>query len=177
MHHGITAQTQPANHRALAAVCFSGAAVRRRPDTPGFLAIGEAKPVFLLPLCLAVAVREGEYPGAFFGAGAGLLWDFTSGRVVGLLALSLLVLCFASAVLIRLYLRISRLNFALVVSLCAVLVLSEDFLFYDLMRGYSGLAARYLTVTLPTAVFTGVVSPLILLAVDEIGRASCRERV
>ena len=99
--------------------------------TPGFLAIGEAKPVFLLPLCLAVAVRAGEYPGAFFGAGAGLLWDFTSGRVVGLLALSLLVLCFASAVLIRLYLRISRLNFALVVSLCAVLVLSEDFLFYD----------------------------------------------
>ena len=69
--------------------------------TPGFLAIGEAKPVFLLPLCLAVAVREGEYPGAFFGAGAGLLWDFTSGRVVGLLALSLLVLCFASAVLGR----------------------------------------------------------------------------
>ena len=50
----------------------------------------------------------------------------------------------------------------------AVLVLSEDFLFYDLMRGYSGLAARYLTVTLPTAVFTGVVSPLILLAVDAI---------
>ena len=96
------------------------------------------------------------------------MWDFTSGRVVGLLALSLLVLCFASAVLIRLYLRISRLNFALVVSLCAVLVLSEDFLFYDLMRGYSGLAARYLTVTLPTAVFTGVVSPLILLAVDAI---------
>ena len=36
------------------------------------------------------------------------------------------------------------------------------------MRGYSGLAARYLTVTLPTAVFTGVVSPLILLAVDAI---------
>ena len=28
--------------------------------TPGFLTIGEAKPVFLLPLCLAVAVREGE---------------------------------------------------------------------------------------------------------------------
>ena len=52
--------------------------------------------------------------------------------------------------------------------LCAVLVLSEDFLFYDLRRGYSGLAARYLTVTLPTAVFTGVVSPLILLAVDAI---------
>ena len=69
--------------------------------TPGFLAIGAAKPVFLLPLCLAVAVREGEYPGACFGAGVGLLWDFTSGRVVGLLALSLLVLCFASAVLGR----------------------------------------------------------------------------
>ena len=136
--------------------------------TPGFLAIGEAQQLFLMRRCRAVGVRGGNFPGSFFGAGAALLWDFTSGRVVGLLALSLLVLCFASAVLIRLYLRISRLNFALVVSLCAVLVLSEDFLFYDLMRGYSGLAARYLTVTLPTAVFTGVVSPLILLAVDAI---------
>ena len=36
--------------------------------TPGFLVLGEIRPVFILPLCLGVAVCEGEYPGAFFGA-------------------------------------------------------------------------------------------------------------
>ena len=136
--------------------------------TPGFLAIGAAKPVFILPLCLAVAGREGEYPGAFFGAAAGLMWDFTSGRVAGLLALYLLTLCFCASILVRLYFRITRPNFATITGLCALLVLSVDFLFYDLMRSYSGSLGRYLTVTLPTAVFTGAVAPLLLMAVDRI---------
>ena len=46
--------------------------------TPGFLVLGEIRPVFILPLCLAVAVCEGEYPGAFFGAVGGLLWDYSA---------------------------------------------------------------------------------------------------
>ena len=33
--------------------------------TPGFLTIGQVRPIFILPVCLAVAVYEGEYAGAF----------------------------------------------------------------------------------------------------------------
>ena len=32
--------------------------------TPGLLQLGQAKPLFILPLCLAVAVYEGEFAGA-----------------------------------------------------------------------------------------------------------------
>ncbi len=64
----------------------------RRP--PGLLQLGQAKPLFILPLCLAVAVYEGEFAGALFGAVSGLLWDYTAGRTVGMLALELLLLCF-----------------------------------------------------------------------------------
>ena len=63
--------------------------------TPGLLQLGQAKPLFILPLCLAVAVYEGEFAGALFGAVSGLLWDYTAGRTVGMLALELLLLCFA----------------------------------------------------------------------------------
>ena len=35
--------------------------------TPGLLQLGQAKPLFILPLCLAVAVYEGEFAGALFG--------------------------------------------------------------------------------------------------------------
>ena len=48
--------------------------------TPGLLQLGQAKPLFILPLCLAVAVYEGEFAGALFGAVSGLLWDYTAGH-------------------------------------------------------------------------------------------------
>ena len=52
--------------------------------TPGLLQLGQAKPLFILPLCLAVAVYEGEFAGALFGAVSGLLWDYTAGRTTAM---------------------------------------------------------------------------------------------
>ena len=63
--------------------------------TPGLFQFGAAKPLWLLPLALAVAVFEGEFAGAVFGAVCGLMWDWLAGRTVGMLALELLLLCFA----------------------------------------------------------------------------------
>ena len=52
--------------------------------TPGLFQLGEAKPLLVLPLCLAVAVFEGEFAGALLGTVGGLLWDCTAGRTVGM---------------------------------------------------------------------------------------------
>ena len=57
--------------------------------TPGLFQFGAAKPLWLLPLALAVAVFEGEFAGAVFGAVCGLMWDWLAGRTVGMLALEL----------------------------------------------------------------------------------------
>ena len=94
--------------------------------TPGLLQLGQAKPLFILPLCLAVAVYEGEFAGALFGAVSGLLWDYTAGRTVGMLALELLLLCFALSVLVQVYLQGSTWNFALISTGTALVVLSLD---------------------------------------------------
>ena len=48
--------------------------------TPGLFQFGAAKPLWLLPLALAVAVFEGEFAGAVFGAVCGLMWDWLAGR-------------------------------------------------------------------------------------------------
>ena len=50
---------------------------------PGLFQLGAAKPLYLLPLALAVSVFEGEFAGAVFGAVCGLMWDYTAGRTVG----------------------------------------------------------------------------------------------
>ena len=92
--------------------------------TPGLFQLGEAKPLLVLPLCLAVAVFEGEFAGALLGTVGGLLWDCTAGRTVGMLALELLLLCFAVSAVMQLYFKNSAANFALIAS-AALLELAE----------------------------------------------------
>ena len=105
--------------------------------TPGLFQLGQAKPLLLLPLCLAVSVCEGEFAGALFGMVCGLLWDYTAGRTVGMLALEMMLLCFAVGVLVQLYLQSAPGNFAVISAAAALLVLSCDWLFFYRMPGYS----------------------------------------
>ena len=107
--------------------------------------------LWLLPLALAVAVFEGEFAGAVFGAVCGLMWDWLAGRTVGMLALELLLLCFAVSAVVQLYFKNSAANFALIASAAALLVLTLDWLFFYYMPGYSGAASRWLWFVLPTA--------------------------
>lgn len=122
--------------------------------TPGLFQFGAAKPLWLLPLALAVAVFEGEFAGAVFGAVCGLMWDWLAGRTVGMLALELLLLCFAVSVLVQLYLQVNPGNFAAVSTATALVVLSLDWLFFYYMPGYTGAALRYVAFVLPSAVLT-----------------------
>ena len=136
--------------------------------TPGLFQLGEAKPLLVLPLCLAVAVFEGEFAGALLGAVGGLLWDCTAGRTVGMLALELLLLCFAVSVLVQLYLQVNPGNFAAVSTATALVVLSLDWLFFYYMPGYAGAGERFLWVVLPSALMTAPGSWLLHRAVRRI---------
>ena len=122
--------------------------------TPGLFQLGQAKPLLLLPLCLAVAVFEGEFAGALLGTVGGLLWDYAAGRTVGMLALELLLLCFGVSVLVQLYLQVNPGNFAAVSTATALVVLSLDWLFFYYMPGYSWAGSRWLTFVLPSAGLT-----------------------
>ena len=112
--------------------------------TPGLFQLGSAKPLYLLPLCLAAAVFEGEFAGAIFGAVCGLMWDYTAGRTVGMLA--------------QLYLQNTPQNFAALAGGAALLVLACDWLFFYYMPGYSGALERFVWFVLPSAVLTLPVS-------------------
>ena len=107
--------------------------------TPGLFQLGDAKPLWLLPLALAVAVEEDEFAGGIFGAVCGLMWDYTAGRTVGMLAFELLVLCFLLSAVVQLYFKASAANFVLLALGASLLVLSLDWLFFYYMPGYSGI--------------------------------------
>ena len=135
---------------------------------PGLFRLGEAKPLWLLPLALAVAVEEGEFAGSIFGAVCGLMWDYTAGRTVGMLALELMILCFGVSVVVQLYLKDTPSNFVLLAVVCALLVLSADWLFFYYMPGYAGAGERFLWVVLPSALMTAPGSWLLHRAVRRI---------
>lgn len=136
--------------------------------TPGLFAIGQAKPVFLLPLCLAVASVEGEFAGALFGMVCGLMWDYTAGRTVGLLALECMILCFAVSVAVQLYLQCTTVNFVLIGTGAVLLALSLDFLFFFVMPGYAGAAGRYVRVVLVSAALSAPACAPLIIAVRHI---------
>ncbi len=123
-------------------------------SVPGLFQFGAAKPLWLLPLALAVSVFEGEFAGPVFGAVCGLMWDWLAGRTVGMLALELMLLCFAVSVVVQLYFKNSALNFAVIATAAALLVLTLDWLFFYYMPGYAGAAGRWLWFVLPTAVLS-----------------------
>ena len=138
--------------------------------TPGFLTIGNAKPVFILPVCVAVACCEGEFRGSWFAVAGGLLWDWTAGRVPGLLTLGLIVICFFSGVVVELILRVNNMNVILLTFVGSALVLSMDFLFNYVMRGYHAPGEEYLTTVVPIVIFTAAVSPLCMMLTRRIHR-------
>lgn len=135
---------------------------------PGLFQLGAAKPLYLLPLALAVSVFEGEFAGAIFGAVCGLMWDYTAGRTVGMLALELMVLSFAVSAVVQLYLKDTAQNFLLIAAGCAALVLACDWLFFYYMPGYSGAWNRFLWFVLPSAVLSIPVSLPIYWAARKI---------
>lgn len=77
----------------------------------------------LIPLCVCIAVFEGERWGAAFGVFAGALWDLSHGGGDGYNALFLLVICALCGVLVR-YLMQKNIVTALVMSGGACLLYS-----------------------------------------------------
>ena len=109
---------------------------------------------FVPVLVACVSMHVGSEAGCVFGMVCGLLWDYTAGRTVGMLALEMMLLCFAVGVLVQLYLQSAPGNFAVISAAAALLVLSCDWLFFYRMPGYSGSAQRYLWFVLPSAALT-----------------------
>lgn len=135
---------------------------------PGFLNIFGIKPLFIMPLALAVAVHEDEFNAAFFGALCGLVWDWTAARYVGGFALELAVICLLTSMLTRIYLRVSTFNFCLIAAGCCWAACSLDFLFSYEMAGYGHGVERYFFYLVPMVLYSAALSPLSYLCAGAV---------
>lgn len=123
---------------------------------PGLFCVFGIKPVWLVPLAVCIAAREGEFVGALYGVLAGLLWEVAAGRTSGEFAILLLVLCFLCSVLVSLYLQGNKRNLSLLTAAVTFLVTGIDYVFTYWLQGHEGTGAIYLRQTLPTVVYTAL---------------------
>ena len=136
--------------------------------TPGLFVLFSVKPVWILPVCVAVSAMEGEYEGAFLGAFGGLMWDLSAGNVAGFFAILLAFSCFCTGYLFKMYFRQTRINIILISGGATIFMFMADFLFNYLLRNYSGVGNILLFQMIPTILYTALISPLPFWAVKKI---------
>ncbi len=133
--------------------------------TPFLFQVGQVKPIYIVPLCVAVAMHEGEFSSAIFGAFCGLMWDYTAGRIAGLFALFMMLFCFFLSLIVQMYLRSTLLNYIWSCFAVSVMILSIDFMFFYWMPGFINPFSRYINFVLLTALVSLIVAAPIFYAV------------
>lgn len=108
----------------------------------------------LVPLCICIAVFEGERWGAAFGIFAGALWDLSHGGGDGYNALYLFAVCAVCGILVR-YIMQKNIMTALVLSGGACLLYSILYvMFFISAQGIERPAFLFVRYYLPGAVFS-----------------------
>jgi rod shape-determining protein MreD len=123
--------------------------------TPHFLPrFFGVSPLYLIPAVIAVAMVEGEMPGAVFGAFAGLIWDASVGGIFGFNAFLLMLVGLIAGFLVQ-YLFRNNVGSALIFTFGVTFVyeLISWFCFYYL-GGKMFFVFSIVEVILPTAVYT-----------------------
>ncbi len=140
---------------------------------PGLFQIGAVKPIYILPLCIAIAIYEGEFLGGIFGIVGGLLWDYTAGVIVGIFAVLILLLCFCVSLIAQLYLRTTTFNYFLLCLASNLVALSTNFMFFYYMPGYQAPWVQFGTVVVPMAFYGALVALPLFWVVRHIHEKIC----
>lgn len=103
-------------------------------SSPHLLDIGGMKPNLVLSFCVFVAILEGEFPGAMFGAFGGLFLDFSAGTNTGYYGLVYMGVCCMASAIVNRFLRPTFKNSMLLLFVSMFTVAIIDFLFRYSLR-------------------------------------------
>ena len=112
--------------------------------TPGFLQIFGIKPVLIIPFCINLAMlEEEEYTLAVYII-AGLLMDLSAGRIVGMYTIPLIIACAVCTIMVKFIFQPNYRNTVALSFICTLAILTLDFFFGYILRGYRGIFVLYL---------------------------------
>lgn len=131
--------------------------------SPALFSIHGIKPVFVIPMAVSVALFENEAGAGAFGLAAGLLWDFSAGKLFGFYGMALMVCCVCISLLSMYFMKVNLSNAVILSAGTGFLLSLWNFLFYYLIWGYGSSAVSFgklMLVLVYTVLFSG---PIYLL--------------
>jgi cell shape-determining protein MreD len=137
---------------------------------PGLFVIRGIKPIWVIPAAIALAMFEGEFIGGIYGAAAGLLCDIGGFLLFGFNGFLTCVYCIAVGLLVIYLMRCNMLGCMMFVFIFMLLRGSLEFLFLYGMWGYDDVWRIYVNQTLPTVLFSTLISPIVFYSMRGVFR-------
>ena len=110
--------------------------------------------MILVPLVVSIAMFERSMAGLFFGAFAGILWDFATVRGDGYFSVIMACVGFFSGVAVTYFMR-NNIYSALVLGSISVLICNTGYwLLFIMRKGYEGAFGVLWSYYLPSALYT-----------------------
>ncbi len=136
--------------------------------TAGAFSFFGVRPLWVIPLAVAVAMCENILPAALFGALSGLLCDLGSQALFGFNGLLMLCGCTAIALLSLFLVKVNWKSALLLGGgLAAIRALLEFFFFYFIW-GYAEIQLVFIHSVLPSFIYTVILTPFFLLLIRKI---------
>jgi cell shape-determining protein MreD len=136
------------------------------------------QPILIIPLAVAVAMREREFAASVFGAVCGLVIDIACGRIFGFTGIWLLPSCLGASLLVSHLIKVNLLNFLWLNAVVCALAAFADYLFRYVLFRVPNAHLHFTDFILPAHLSAAVLSPLIYLLVKAISiKMSLHERI
>jgi len=126
------------------------------------------QPILIVPLAVAVAMREGETFGALFGAFCGLFIDIAEGKLFGFTAIWIMPCCLAAALLVAHLIKVNLINFIWVSAFASALVAATDYFFGYALWGLNNSGYVLTGFIIPSCLSSVILSPLMYFLVKAV---------
>jgi hypothetical protein len=135
-------------------------------------------PIMMIPLAIAVAMRERELGGAIFGASCGLVIDLACSRLFGFSGIWLLPGCLTASLLVSHLIKVNLLNFLWInAAVCTIMALTDYFFNYVIWNADGG-SFVFTDFIIPAHLSAIFLSPGIYFAIKGIsGKFSLHEEI
>ena len=127
-------------------------------STPGFMSVFGIKPVFMLSFCIVLAMLDENWQAGFVYLVGGMLTDLSSGRIVGIYSILLLLVCFMAIVSVKFFFKPTLRNIYAYNLIAMVVMLSVDFFFSFMFGGFTGKLLYYFKSVLLVSIYSSAFS-------------------
>ena len=127
-------------------------------STPGFLSVFGIKPVFMLPFCIVLAMLDESWQAGLVYIVGGMLTDLSSGRIVGIYSILLLLVCFMAIVSVKFFFKPTLRNIYAYNLIAMVVMLSVDFFFSFMFGDFTGKLLYYFKSVLLVSIYSSAFS-------------------